>query len=54
MKNAGVGAGIGTLAGGALPLGVAGVKGLGTLAKLYNKGVDEVAKKAVPFQKITT
>lgn len=54
LKNAGVGAGIGTLAGGALPLGVAGVKGLGTLAKLYNKGVDEVAKKAVPFQKITT
>ena len=54
LKNAGVGAGIGTLAGGALPLGVAGVKGLGTLAKLYNKGVDEVAKKTVPFQKITT
>lgn len=54
LKNAGIGAGLGVGAGALLPLGIAGFKGLGTLAKLYNKGVDEVAKKAVPFQKITT
>ena len=54
LESAGKGAKWGAIAGGAMPVGVSLVKGLGTLAKLYNKGVDEVAKKAVPFQKITT
>lgn len=53
LKNAGIGAGIGAIAGGLLPLGIAGFKGLGTLAKLYGKGVDKVGNKARIFNPIT-
>lgn len=54
LQNAGLGGAIGLGAGALLPLGVEGIKGLGTLAKLYGKGLDTVAEKTKPFQKITT
>lgn len=54
LKNAGIGAGLGTIAGGVvLPLGIEGIKGLGTLSKLYGKGVDKVADKTRVFKPIT-
>lgn len=52
LKNAGIGAGLGAIAGGVLPLGIEGIKGLGALSKLYGKGVDKVAEKTQVFKPI--
>ena len=52
LKNAGIGAGLGAIAGGILPLGIEGIKGIGTLAKLYNKGVDKVAEKTQVYRPV--
>ena len=52
-KSAALGGAIGLGAGALLPLGIEGIKGLGTLAKLYGKGVDKVADKTRVFKPIT-
>ncbi len=52
-KSAALGGAIGLGAGALLPLGVEGIKGLGTLSKLYGKGVDKVADKTRVFKPIT-
>lgn len=54
LKNAGIGAGLGAGAGALLPLGIEGIKGLGTLSKFYGKGVDKVADKTQVFKPIKT
>lgn len=52
-KSAAIAGAVGLGAGALLPLGVEGIKGLGTLTKLYGKGVDKVADKTKIFKPIT-